>query len=296
VEPAVSPFALEWLRLREPLDLAARNRDVAERLKASLGRPAGRPLRLLDLAAGSGAGFRALAPCLGGDQDWLLADNDTTLLAAQPREIARWATSHGWRVRNSGEGISVEGGEGCWRASGWRVDLEDALDRLDLAAYDAVTTSAFLDLVSAVWLDRLSHALASARRPFLAVLTVDGRRIWRPALAGDDEVLAAFARHQTRPKGFGAALGPAAAPVLADRLAAHGFEVVLASSDWHIGPDARALLRRLLDESVHATCEAEPSASQAFTMWANARRAQLDAGELSLEVGHVDLLALPAAR
>ena len=41
----------------------------------------------------------------------------------------------------------------------------------------------------------------------LAVLTVDGRRDWTPALPADERLLAAFRRHQAGDKGFGASLG-----------------------------------------------------------------------------------------
>jgi len=291
----MSGFALDWLRDREPLDAAARSRECASRFVAALVRPQGRPLRILDLASGSGSNFRALAPVVGGAQDWLLVDDDAALLAAQPAEVECWAQASGWTTHCAEDGIVVEARDGRWSARGRSLDLHQELESLDLAAFDAITTCAFLDLVSAQWLERFARRLARARRPLLAVLTVDGRRAWHPALPGDEAVLAAFARHQGGDKGFGPALGVEAAQALACQLDAGGFEVTLARSDWRIGPSAPSMLLQLLEGSVHAASEAQPAGADAFAAWRTERSRQLAAGTLSLEVGHLDLLALPVA-
>jgi hypothetical protein len=289
----MSGFALDWLRAREPLDAAARSGECASRFAAALARPQGRPLRILDLASGSGSNFRALAPVVGGEQDWVLVDNDAALLAAQPAEIERWAQAVGWQTHRAQDGIVVAAPDGRWSARGRSLDLHHELERLDLSGFDAITTCAFLDLVSVAWLERFADLLARACRPLLAVLTVDGRRVWHPALPGDEAVLAAFARHQGGDKGFGPALGVEAAQTLARQLGSRGFEVELARSDWRIGPSAPGMLRRLLDGSVHAASEAQPARADAFAAWRTKRSVQLAAGTLSLEVGHLDLLALP---
>lgn len=295
----MSGFSLEWLRQREPFDLAARNRDCVASFASALGRCAARPLRVLDLAAGSGASFRALAPLIGIDQHWTLTDSDAGLLAAQSVEIAHWAAAAGWSNQarpGAVSGSQVHAGEACWIAQGRVIDLARQLDAIDFTTFDAVTTSAFLDLVSGAWLDRLARLLAEAKLPLLAMLNVDGKRLWHPALPDDAAVLAAFARHQTGDKGFGPALGLAAAPYLAQVLRNAGYEVNLARSDWHIGPDARTMLDPLLDDTVRAACEAHPDQASRFARWGAARRSQLNEGALALEVGHLDLLALPPLR
>ena len=95
----MSGFKADWLQRREPFDAAARDRDLARRFGAVLGDGQNKPRRIVDLAAGSGANFRALAPLLGGDQDWLLVDHDPLLIAAQAAEIARWSTRNGWHCQ-----------------------------------------------------------------------------------------------------------------------------------------------------------------------------------------------------
>lgn len=282
----MSGFSLAWLRQREPFDLAARDRGCAVRFASALGRCARRPVHVLDLASGSGASFRALAPLVGIDQRWTLTDNDVDLLAAQSEEIARWAATQGRPWVDPGS---------RWIAQGRVIDLARQFDALDFRAFDAVTTSAFLDLVSRAWLEAFARKLKASNLPLLAMLSVDGRRVWHPAMPGDAAVHAAFEQHQSLDKGFGAALGPAAAPCLAGLLRSSGYEVTLARSDWHIGGDAHAMLVPLLDDTLHAACEACPDQAVNFSMWATARRSLLAEGALSVDIGHLDLLALPPA-
>lgn len=310
----MSGFSRDWLRQREPLDLRARDHGCIERFASALRQRAGRPLRVLDIAAGSGASFRVLAPHIGDDQEWTLTDNDGDLLAAQADEIARWAARSGWPVAAdtsplrapSSEAVGGQSGAprphstivdtatGRWTARGRAVDLAHEFATLDFAAFDAVTTSAFLDLVSAPWLDRFAQRLIASQRPLLAMLSVDGRRIWQPALTDDATVLAAFVQHQAIDKGFGPALGASATARLCTSLRAAEYEVTLARSDWRIDSGSAAVLAAVLDDTLQAACEARPEQTTTFFGWAHARREQLDAGCLALDVGHLDLLALPA--
>ncbi len=75
----MSGFSADWLALREPYDLRARNPAVLDAVAASL-----EPLssvRIVDLACGTGSTLRALSPRLPARQNWRLVDNDLSLLA-----------------------------------------------------------------------------------------------------------------------------------------------------------------------------------------------------------------------
>jgi hypothetical protein len=284
-------FDASWLARRELFDTPARDADLAQAFGAALGN-GDRPARIVDLAAGTGASFRAVAPHLPGDQDWLLVDHDPRLIGSQADAIARWAQQRGWQCRGIDGGIEIANGTARWRARALRLDLARELDALDLGACDGVTTTAFLDLVSAAWLDALCLLLARSRVPLLAALTVDGRRVWNPPLAADARIDDAFSRHQARDKGFGPALGARAAAHLAERLAGEGYDVALASSDWRIGRAHRDMLLAMIEETAAVACEVEPAQAARYTTWARERRAQAQS-ELTLAIGHVDLLARP---
>jgi hypothetical protein len=288
----MSGFAADWLRRREPFDVAARNPDLARRFGAALSHRQNKARRIVDLAAGSGANFRALAPLVGGDQDWLLVDHDPSLIAAQAAEIARWSKREGWHCEEFDGGLLVQTGGGRWQVRARRLDLAQLLEQIDFAACDGVTTAAFLDLVSPAWLDRLCGLLTRCNLPLLATLTVDGQRAWHPPLPADLRVHAAFQRHQSTDKGFGNALGNFATTHLANRLKSQGYKVITARSDWRIGADHREMLQQMVEEAAAVARETEPSASALFAGWLAERNAQIESALLALDVGHVDLFAV----
>lgn len=286
-------FSADWLRLREPLDLAARSQTLALAFKAALKPRNGSALKLIDLAAGAGANFRALAPVLEGDQDWILVDHDPLLLTAQRAEISGWARRRGWHAREEDGLLQIDVGAARWHVRGQQLDLARDLDRIDLAWCDGLMTTAFLDLVSAAWLDSLCALLAKVPRPLLATLTVDGRRTWQPALAADGLITQAFLAHQVGDKGLGESLGGQAASYLAQQLAAQGCGVSTQESDWHIGAGHSELLMTMAREAAAVAAEVDPSNARTASAWLTERSSHADRGVLSLEVGHLDLLALP---
>jgi len=291
-EPA--PFAADWLALREPFDLAARSEGESRHdLQGAVG-AAGGPVRVLDLGCGTGANLRALAPRLAGTQQWTLVDHDPRLLASLAPAMARWCAANGLRWQpGAGPHARIAGPH--WQLElHWRqADLVQALDALPLDGQRLVTASALLDLVSEDWLRRLLARAASARVAMLFALTVDGRHDWSPALAGDAQVLARFAAHQLRDKGFGgAALGPGAVACACRHLSALGYSTTQAVCDWRIGPQDQPMLEAMVDGLAEAAMAQAPQDRGDVQAWRGRRLAHLR--ETHLRVGHVDLLARPA--
>ena len=70
----MSGFSASWLALREPYDVAARNREVLDTMAAAFAGVA--PLAVTDLGCGTGSTLRAISPLLPASQSWRLADND----------------------------------------------------------------------------------------------------------------------------------------------------------------------------------------------------------------------------
>ena len=289
----MSGFSLSWLRQRAPFDRAARDAALARRFAAALALSGHRPLRLVDLGAGAGANARVLAPIIGGDQEWLLVDDDAALLEAQAAEHLAWAAREGWAVARVEDSVIIHAGEARWRFAALRQDLARHGAIAGIARCDGVSMSALTDLVAAAWIDALVAQLAPRPRPILAVLAVDGRREWHPAAPEDALICGAFARHQRGDKGFGPALGGAAPDYLAARLSAAGYAVSTAPSDWWIGPDEPGMLAAVIAGEVRAAAEAQPDAAAAIAAWRARREAELRAGTLSLRIGHRDVLGLP---
>lgn len=291
--PAPAGFSADWLQQREPFDAAARSAAAARlRIRQRLARScptAGAPLRLIDLACGTGANVRWLAPQLGGRQQWLVVDHDAALLRYWPENLETAGRSGYPPLQHTGPGFEVE-------VVRRRLDLAESLESLPWHAAHIVTASALLDLVSAAWLKRLVAAATAARVALLMALSVDGRHRWAPGDVGDAAVAALFGAHQQRDKGFeGPALGASAGGELVSALRLVGYQVHTARSDWQLDgrQDARALSlqRALIDGMAEAATEQQPAAAATVEAWRQRRQAL--AARSSLRVGHLDLLALP---
>jgi SAM-dependent methyltransferase len=297
----MSIFSADWLALREPFDRSARAASDAAfdwpALAGVLRPPAGAPVGVLDLACGTGANLRALAPRLGGAQRWLLVDHDPALLDAVPAVLAAWAGQQGMRLEAGAAGLRLHGDDGLEVDIERRcVDLAGRLDALPWAATRLVTASALLDLVAVPWLEAVVAHCRAAGAAVLWALSADARIAWWPADPQDGAVHASFAAHQRRDKGLGgAALGAEAAERAASLLAAAGYRVTRAPSDWHIdaalGRDHAALLRAMIEGIADAAAQQSPALSPTVAEWMARRLAQ--AAGSRLRVGHQDLLALP---
>ncbi len=288
----MSGFSADWLALREPFDAAARAKaDAVAALAAEWLGPA--PRRIVDLACGTGANLRALAPRLGRGQHWRLVDHDAALLAALPDALRTWGRRCGYCVATTEGGtLAIDGPGFDATVVCQALDLAQGLPVLLLPPGALLTASALLDLVSARWLDELIASATRARATLLFTLNVDGHVDWHGADVGDEAVQAAFSAHQRRDKGFGPALGTAAVAEALARLRAAGWQVESARSDWRIdGAQSPAMLQALIDGSAAAAIEQAPGLLEAIVAWQQRRTACRAATRLV--VGHVDLAARP---
>jgi SAM-dependent methyltransferase len=280
----VRAFDAAWLALREPCDHAARSADLADRFAAALGAEPS----LLDLGCGAGSNIRYLAPRIRGPQRWLAVDHDPALLDAAHAALLDWGDRQRWLSRDDGNGLTIARPDGEIAVGFVVGDLaRDALPDRDGVA--GLSASALLDLTSAAWLDNFVNWCRE--RPVLMALSFEGRLEFEPAAPEDRTIRERFVAHQRTDKGFGPALGPDAAPYLADRLAACGHGVALEPADWRLGPEDQPLLAATLEGIVRAV--REMADDPGLERWATWRRQQLAADDLRLTVGHLDLLALP---
>jgi hypothetical protein len=264
----VTGFSADWLALREPFDLRARNPTVLAALAAGAGDLAS--MSVADLACGTGATMRAISSRLPPRQSWRLVDNDQGLLAraASPVDVQ----------------LDVD-----ILANDISRDLEEAL----APPLDLVTTSALLDLVSDGWLSRFANALAGCGLWVYAALTYDGRISLEPADAFDGEIVAAVERHQRGDKGFGPALGPAAASAAIARFEALGYAVQSGHSDWLLEPNDMVIQRELVGGWAAAARETGGLRPAEIDAWLARRQETIAAGRSSISVGHVDFFGRP---
>lgn len=296
-------FSAEWLTLREPANLAARSGALAEELARALPGSTGEAdrLQVLDLATGTGANIRALAPRLRRPQDWLATDLDRGLLDQLRARVCVWAAEQGWdaaardgrtMVRGEGVDLSVATASFDLRALG-RADPAGPTMAQGLMSFEGrrlVTASALLDLLSDPQVQALARLCRHLNATVFFALTYDGRIGCTPSDPEDEGVRMLVNRHQRTDKGFGAALGPEAVARMARALSEAGYRVRTEPSDWRLGPSFADLQRQLLTGWAHAASEIAPERSAPINDWLARRLAHVDTGQSVLAVGHVDLL------
>ena len=289
----MSGFSPEWLRLREPLDAASRDPGSS----GTLERDRGGVLEVIDLGAGTGANLRYLAPRLGGAQDWLLIDDDPRVLGAVETELTRWGELQSAQLTGSGDDLVVRSAGFQCRVHRRRFDLAAQLNEIALPDHALVTSSALLDLVSASWLQALAVRCRAARARLLFALTYDGRMTCSPSEPEDRMVSILFNRHQTTDKGFGPALGPAAATTSARIFSELGYEVTTRASDWRLQAGDRALQTALVGGWLRAALDSAPQEEDTLRGWHRRRLEHIEHGRSELVVGHIDLTGrLPRER
>ena len=262
-----------WLDLREPADAAARSGELADRLRRHL--PKVGPWVIHDLACGTGAMGRWLAPLLPGPQLWVLHDRDADLLEVAAADLPGPAAD--------GSPVAVE------------TSLSDVtrLEAAELFGASLITASAVLDLLTEDELVGLVELLAAVGPPALLTLSVTGRVRLAPRDPLDACVVAAFNAHQRRTTWSGRLLGPDAVARAVDEFRRRGAEVVVRPSLWRLGPGEAELAAEWFSGWLGAACEQEAALAAEAGAYERMRLAQASAGDLAVTVDHADLLVLP---
>jgi SAM-dependent methyltransferase len=308
-------FSDAWLTLREPADRRARADGLLQCAVSGTASDRAGTLEVLDLGCGTGANLRHTVPLLAAngyrEQRWSCVDHDPRLLHRLVLRTRAWGAAAGYGVQGDGSGLSISGPG--WRCVGrmLQTDLSAAPMQGSAASETAaaaagpsvalhlpegglVTASALLDLVSIDWLRRLLGQCRAARCRLLFTLTYDGRCRLSPPHADDELVIDLVNRHQCTDKGFGTALGPAAARTAARECSALGYAIGQARSDWRIGPNEPQLQQALLDGWLRAALEMAPDLGPRLRGWRAQRLRRLEAGRSDMVVGHRDLWASPS--
>lgn len=279
----MSGFDPEWLALREPADHRSRNQPLADALAARFAFR--QSVNVVDLGCGSGSNLRALAELLPADQTWKLVDYDPVLLQAARTALAVWAG--GATERDDGALLLHAKGKSIEVVFA-RHDLNDDLDPILGAAPDLVTAAAFFDLASPAFIRRIAGAIAAKRAVFYTVLTYNGIQHWTPRHPTDNQMTAAFNRHQMTDKGLGPSAGPTAPAHLADQFRICGYSVAEGDSPWLLeAPRDAKLIAELAAGHAAAVAETGVVGDKELERWKALRHT-------AAEIGHTDTLATPA--
>jgi glycosyltransferase involved in cell wall biosynthesis/SAM-dependent methyltransferase len=291
-EPDPINALAQWLRVREPADVAARS-DALTRALAEAIAP-GEPLRLLDLGTGTGSNIRYLAQRLRATQRWLAVDRSAALLAELPGRMASWAAASGYAASADERRCVVRGTDFACEIETLESDVGTLDDHRIFAGRHIVTASALLDLVSESWLRALAAHCRGEGAAALFAITYNGRFTCTPADPWDEQVRDLMNRHQRRDKGLGGpAAGPDAGSVAEQCFLQEGYRVRREPSDWVLGSTDRDVQRLLIDGWADAAREMAPDRAAAIMRWRDRRLEHVEAGRSHLVVGHDDLAAWP---
>lgn len=279
----MSGFSPEWLALREPADLAARNRQVLTACSRAF--ETRDTISVCDVGAGTGASVRALVDLLPPVQFWTLVDSDEANLAAAFQQLTRWGSD----VKGYDGGLMLRKGDKQLHVRTHVCDIA-ATPACWPRGTDLVTASALFDLASARWLDAFVALLATQKVALLSMLTFDGLITAEPAHPLDGAVADAFRNHQHGDKGFGPAAGPRAAEVLEVILENAGYTLETGDSPWSIDRGASALLYATLAGIASAVQETQTVPPEDIEQWL---RSSVINTRL-LTIGHRDVFAQPA--
>jgi hypothetical protein len=262
----------EWLALREPEDAGARSLDLAVAAAAML--PDG-PIVVHDLGSGTGSMMRWLAPHLPGPQTWILHDWNAGLIeraidGPRPRDRDNAAISV----------ISQPGNLADLRAA-------------DLAGASLVTASALLDVLTSRETRAIVDACVGARCPALFTLSVTGEVRLSPRDELDAGFEHAFNAHQLREAGGRQQLGRYGAPIARGLFTQAGWNVRPSTTMWRLDHRRPRLLSEWFSGWVDAAVEQDSELRSAAARYRQLRTSQIERGELTAHVRHVDLLAWP---
>ena len=262
-----------WLSQREAADAQARC-DALVDLVMLPASPDGATV-VHDLGAGTGSMERWLAPRLRGPQHWVLHDRDEQLLAhalADPPLLSA-----------DDAVVTTE----------TRLGDLTSITAEDLGGAGLVTSSALLDVLTYHQLACVVAACVDAGVSALMTLTVVGRVDLVPHESFDTVIEQAFNDHQRRRTSLGPLLGPGATDAAVEEFIRLGFDVAVRPSPWRLTRNRVALLDEWFTGWVGAAVEQRPEIAAETESYAARRRAQLDHGELTVTVHHLDLLARP---
>jgi trans-aconitate methyltransferase len=265
------PVAADWLTLRRAADHRAREAsapllaDLAPALAAE-----GRVVQIVDVGAGTGSNLAWLASRLPFAQRWVLVDHDAALIDAVDADVPREVVEVTRRVATLGELGEVVSGD------------DSAL----------ITCAALLDLLTPEDAAVLTDAIVRAGGVALLSLSVTGEVAIDPSHPGDAAITDAFDAHQRRD----GILGPDAAAHMADLLRGRGCRVDVVETPWQLAATGEApLVRRYLADRAAAAVEHDAALATLAAEWLAARESDVDAGALTVRVGHADIRCLPGA-
>lgn len=307
-ESESSRFA-RYLAAKASVDDRARNHRVWRTLVAALcargrGARAAAPLEVLEIGAGIGTMIeRLVAHEMLPHAVYTALDRSPACLAAARGRLPPSLAAHGWRTaEHTAERLRFENGDGRLEVVLAPADAGDWLAARPPASLDLVIAHAVLDELDAETVLPLIASRLSPGGLAYASLCFDGLTAIEPEVERSLDARIEERYHagmDARMRGGAPAGDSRSGRHLFARLRRYGFDLLAAGgSDWVVSagagsyPGDEAFFLGYLVDLVERSLTADPAfAPGEVAAWAEARRGQIDRGELVWIAHNLDLLA-----
>jgi len=266
------PAEFDWLNLRFGFDSQSRNKDLEKKMLQNLSQ---NQLNVLDLGAGSAANLYYFFSKLPNDSKWTLIDRDVDLL--NKINFNQFQLKHTPEILHSNF-----------------LDPQCIIyqNKYDLilanAVFDLCTKNHFMQLLA-----NLNESCTISNETVLYfTINITPQIEFLPKLDEDNIFIDLFFKHMQREQSFGHAMGPNCVTQMKECFDFHKFNYESKKSNWVILPrDQKMLFSNL--EFIENSCSELISTQMRKTLnhWISIRKKQITNKELTLTVGHEDLLA-----
>ena len=286
-------FQEEWLAIRYPFDLAARNKEVeAAFLDYFYGYD---ELQIIDIGSGTGNNFRYWFSKLPISQSWTFVELNPLLAEISLAKAKKYLEASDWEVSISKNQLSASFREGVQKHKKIRIQiLETSFLELPfghqlLGNPDFLMANAVFDLLTAKMFDRFAEQLIEHKIPLLSTINFVGMRFQNPTK--EDELFTNYyLQHMQRLQTFGRTLGTDCTTHATSFFKKKGQSYTLGESNWIVKKtDEKMLLWTLgyMEEAVPSMLK-DKAEEERFMNWLAVKREQVKQQKLELIVYHYD--------
>lgn len=281
-----------WLEHRYPCDEAARNPNIEKKFLEYFSQRD--RLHIMDAGAGTGSNFRYYFSKLPEQQEWILLEQDATLLQACRDRLNRFAEENQYHLSEKGDQLLISSDRRQASIRFVQDKLENVKSLTDMEQLDVITANALFDLVSYEQFDAFAAQIACYQVCLMASLNYY-ETSFLPFASEDGRFIQYFHMHMLRPQDFGEAMGPNCSEEMLDLLAAHEMKCEQEGSQWHLKRYDTTMQHYILHFMEHAIRDLNLSDKEIGDMesWLEEKQQMSREHQLEIIVDHSDIFAYP---
>jgi len=277
----------QWLELRIPYDLNARNLNVEKSCLQYLQRK--KKIKILDLGSGTGANSRYYFSKISQNQDWIMVDENPEFLEIAIDKLKIWALKNGYESQEKSSKLILTNQEHIITVQTIVGSILDIESTIDLKTFDFAVANAIFDLFSEKQFQLLIECLKNYQLPLLTTINYTGMSFY-PQTDEDEIFIDYYHKHMQRPQDFGKAMGPTCGLIMLETMRNLCNNTVQGESIWEISSRDSIFLQAILafmEESIPEILE-KPETHNELNTWLLKKKQMILHNQLSCKVTHQD--------